>query len=102
MPDAEYLSTSAKVFVEENVFVARGREIVFDGFTKILKSSSKEEDILPNLKEGDSLKRETIDSNKNLLSLLKIFKAPVRDRKKRLTDHQLMQTLFQLFKIEDM
>ena len=61
MPDAEYLSTSAKVFVEENVFVARGREIVFDGFTKILKSSSKEEDILPNLQEGDSLKRETID-----------------------------------------
>ncbi len=61
MPDAEYLSTSAKVFVEENVFVARGREIVFDGFTKILKNSSKEEDILPNLQEGDSLKRETID-----------------------------------------
>ncbi len=61
MPDAEYLSTSAKVFVEENIFIARGREIVFDGFTKILKSSSKEEDILPNLQEGDSLKRETID-----------------------------------------
>ena len=61
MPDAEYLSTSAKVFVDKNVFVARGREIVFDGFTKILKSSSKEEDILPNLQEGDSLKRETID-----------------------------------------
>ena len=61
MPDAEYLSTSAKVFVEENVFVARGREIVFDGFTKILKSSSKEEDILPNLQESDSIKRETID-----------------------------------------
>jgi DNA topoisomerase-1 len=61
MPDAEYLSTSAKVFVEENVFIARGREVVFDGFTKILKSSSKEEDILPNLQESDSLKRETID-----------------------------------------
>ena len=26
MPDAEYLSTSAKVFVEENVFIARGEK----------------------------------------------------------------------------
>ena len=55
LPDAEYLSTSAKIVVEDNTFIARGRELVFDGFTKVLKSSSKEEDILPSLNEGDSV-----------------------------------------------
>ena len=61
MPDAEYLSSSAKIFVGEHTFVARGRELVFDGFTKVLKNSSKEEDILPFLKEGDSIQMETVD-----------------------------------------
>ena len=61
MPDAEYLSSSAKIFVGEHIFVARGRELVFDGFTKVLKNSSKEEDILPFLKEGDPIQMETVD-----------------------------------------
>ena len=61
MPDAEYLSSSAKIFVGEHTFVARGRELVFDGFTKVLKGSSKEEDILPFLKEGDSIQMEKVD-----------------------------------------
>ena len=61
MPDAEYLSSSAKIFVGEHTFVARGRELVFDGFTKVLKNSSKEEDILPFLKEGDPIQMETVD-----------------------------------------
>ena len=61
MPDAEYLSTSAKTFVDEHIFVAKGRELVFDGFTKVLKTSSKEEDILPSLNEGDSLTVENIN-----------------------------------------
>ena len=61
LPDAEYLSTSAKIVIENNTFIARGRELVFDGFTKVLKSSSKEEDILPSLNEGDSIARKSID-----------------------------------------
>ena len=61
MPDAEYLSSSAKIFVGKHIFVARGRELVFDGFTKVLKNSSKEEDILPFLKEGDPIQMETVD-----------------------------------------
>ena len=61
MPDAEYLSSSANIFVGKHIFVARGRELVFDGFTKVLKNSSKEEDILPFLKEGDSIQMETVD-----------------------------------------
>ena len=46
MPDAEYLSTSAKINVDEYSFVAKGREVVFDGYTKIHQSSKAETDDL--------------------------------------------------------
>ena len=56
MPDAEYLSTSAKINIEEYTFSAKGREVVFDGYTKISQSiKSDDEDILPPLNEGESL-----------------------------------------------
>ena len=61
LPDAEYLSTSAKIYVEEKIFVARGRELVFDGFTKILKTSSKDEDILPSLHENQLITTDGIE-----------------------------------------
>ena len=53
LPDAEYLSTSAKVYVGEKIFVAKGRELVFDGFTRVLKTSSKEEDIYLHYKRAN-------------------------------------------------
>ncbi len=57
MPDAEYLSTSAKINIGEYTFYAKGREIVFDGHTKISQpSKSDDEDILPPLREGEELK----------------------------------------------
>ena len=61
LPDAEYLSTSAKILVNEKIFAAKGRELVFDGFTKVLKSSSKEEDILPSLQKADFINKKSID-----------------------------------------
>jgi len=61
LPDAEYLSTSAKVYVGEKIFVARGRELVFDGFTRVLKTSSKEEDILPSLQEGQLISMDRVE-----------------------------------------
>ena len=61
LPDAEYLSTSAKVYVGEKIFVARGRELVFDGFTRVLKTSSKEEDILPSLQEGQLINMDRVE-----------------------------------------
>jgi len=61
LPDAEYLSTSAKVYVGEKIFVARGRELVFDGFTRVLKTSSKEEDILPSLQEGQLISMDSVE-----------------------------------------
>ncbi len=61
LPDAEYLSTSAKVYVGEKIFVAKGRELVFDGFTRVLKTSSKEEDILPSLQEGQLISVDRVE-----------------------------------------
>ena len=61
LPDAEYLSTSAKVHVGEKIFVAKGRELVFDGFTKVLKTSSKEDDILPSLQEGQLISIDSVE-----------------------------------------
>ena len=61
LPDAEYLSTSAKVYVGEKIFVAKGRELVFDGFTRVLKTSSKEEDILPSLQEDQLISMDSVE-----------------------------------------
>ena len=56
MPDAEYLSTSAKININEYTFSAKGREVVFDGYTKVSKPiKSDNDDILPPLEEGESL-----------------------------------------------
>jgi len=56
MPDAEYLSTSAKINFDKYTFSARGREVIFDGFTKISQPfKSDGDDILPPLLEGDAL-----------------------------------------------
>ena len=64
MPDAEYLSTSAKITVDNNVFVAKGRELIFDGFTKILNYDSKDDDILPSLKEFDHIDLKEVFTEK--------------------------------------
>ena len=56
MPDAEYLSTSAKINISDYTFSAKGREVVFDGYTKIYQSlKSDNDDILPPLEEGEML-----------------------------------------------
>ena len=73
MPDAEYLSTSAKINIGEYTFSARGREVIFDGFTKISQPMKSDgDDILPPLSEGD-----TLDLNKIKLEQ-KFTKPPAR------------------------
>ena len=62
MPDAEYLSTSAKINVGEYTFSAKGREVVFDGYTKVsqpLRSDS--DDILPPLAEDEALQLNKVN-----------------------------------------
>ncbi|MFL2699682.1 MAG: type I DNA topoisomerase [Gammaproteobacteria bacterium] len=57
MPDAEYLSTSVKIDHEGYIFSAKGREVVFDGYTKITGNTSKDpsNSILPPLSQGEHL-----------------------------------------------
>jgi len=71
MPDAEYLSTSVKINLGQYTFSATGREIVFDGYSKIMNSSGKDKDeeILPSLDENEIL-------NLNKLNLDKKFTKP--------------------------
>ncbi len=62
MPDAEYLSTSAKINMGEYTFTAKGREIVFDGYTKISQPFKSDDDnILPPLEEGEILKLNEVN-----------------------------------------
>lgn len=61
LPDAEYLSTSAKIIINENTFIAKGREVIFDGYTNIFQNVSQEENILPSLSEGDEVKIEKVN-----------------------------------------
>ncbi len=61
LPDAEYLSTSAKIIINENTFVAKGREVIFDGYTNVFQNISQEENILPSLSEGDGVKIEKVN-----------------------------------------
>ena len=62
MPDAEYLSTSVKINMGEYTFSAKGREIVFDGYTKISQPFKSDDDnILPPLEEGEILKLNKVN-----------------------------------------
>ena len=61
MPDAEYLSTSVKINMGEYTFSAKGREIVFDGYTKISQPFKSDDDILPPLEEGEILKLNEVN-----------------------------------------
>ena len=65
MPDAEYLSTSAKINIDEYIFSAKGREIIFDGHTKVYQEvKSDNDDILPPLEEGEILNLDEIKLDK--------------------------------------
>ena len=65
MPDAEYLSTSAKINISDYTFSAKGREVVFDGYTKIYQSQKSDNDhILPPLEKGETLNLSDIKLDK--------------------------------------
>ena len=73
MPDAEYLSTSAKVFVEENVFIARGREVFLMDSQKFLRVHQRKRIFFQIFKRAILSKEKLLISNKNLLSLPQDF-----------------------------
>jgi len=64
LPDAEYLATNAKIQLDEYQFSATGREVVFDGFTRVVKAKSddKESNTLPSLELNQQLILKDIDN----------------------------------------
>ena len=64
LPDAEYLATNAKIQLDEYFFSATGREVVFDGFTRIVKSKSDDQDssILPPLAVNQNLTLKDLEN----------------------------------------
>ena len=72
MKDAKYLSTSAKIILDQYTFTAKGREVVFDGYTKIARPSSQDDAILPPLSKGEILSLDTLNKEQ------KFTKPPAR------------------------
>ena len=74
MPDAKYLSINAKVVFDDYVFSARGREVIFDGYTKVSVPNAKKSDQenLPSLEQGQVLKLVEVKNEK------KFTKPPAR------------------------
>ncbi|GAA7457103.1 type I DNA topoisomerase [Helicobacter pylori] len=62
MQDALFESQSVVVACEKGEFKASGRKLLFDGYYKILGNEDKDK-LLPNLKENDPIKLETLESN---------------------------------------
>jgi len=67
MPPAEYLSTSVSVAASGFELRAKGRILKFDGYTRVLPQQSKpgEDDVLPEMKEGEALKLLKLDPSQH-------------------------------------
>ena len=72
MKDAEYLSTSAKIILDNYIFTAKGREVVFDGYTRIARPINQDDAILPPLSKGEILSLNILNKEK------KFTKPPAR------------------------
>ncbi|MWV13407.1 type I DNA topoisomerase [Pseudomonas sp. R-28-1W-6] len=67
MPPAEYLSTSVTVAAGTFELRAKGRILKFDGYTKAQPQQSKpgEDDVLPDMNEGEALKLIKLDPSQH-------------------------------------
>ena len=67
MPPAEYLSTSVTAKAGDFDLRAKGRILKFDGYTRALPQQSKpgEDDVLPDMKEGEALKLIKLDPSQH-------------------------------------
>ncbi|MBC9251376.1 DNA topoisomerase I [Pseudomonas alcaligenes] len=67
MPPAEYLSTSVSVAAGNFELRAKGRILKFDGYTKAQPQQSKpgEDDVLPEMNEGEALKLIKLDPSQH-------------------------------------
>ena len=108
LPDAEYLATNAKIQLEEYIFSATGREVVFDGFTRIVKSKSddQEANILPPLEVNQQLTLRDLENKQKYTKPPARFSeaALVKELEKRGIGRPstYANILFLQFRIEDM
>jgi len=66
MPPAEYLSSNITVTAADIELKARGRTLVFDGFTRVMAPSKQDDDVLlPTVKAGDVLTLIDIDPSQH-------------------------------------
>lgn len=67
MPPAQYLSTSVTVAAGDFELRAKGRILKFDGYTRVLPQQSKpgEDDVLPEMVQGEALKLIQIDPSQH-------------------------------------
>jgi DNA topoisomerase-1 len=66
MPPAEYLSSNITVQAADVELRARGRTMVFDGFTKVVAPSKQDDDLLlPTVKSGDVLQLIKVDPSQH-------------------------------------
>ena len=67
MPPAQYLSTTVSVAAGDFELRAKGRILKFDGYTRVLPQQSKpgEDDVLPDMAEGEALKLLQLDPSQH-------------------------------------
>jgi len=62
MPDAEYTSTTVTAVAGDYELTVKGRIVRFDGYTRVMQPAGRKEDlVLPDLKEGESLQLRKLD-----------------------------------------
>ncbi|MDY7024908.1 MAG: type I DNA topoisomerase [Pseudomonadota bacterium] len=61
MNPARYLTTTLTIDTAGHELKAKGRVVVFDGFTRVYSSGKSDDPVLPDVKEGDTLKLDQLD-----------------------------------------
>lgn len=85
MSNAEYFGVTADIENGDYIFRATGSKLVFEGYLKVYAADMDEDKLLPELKEGQSLKCESIKSEQS-------FTQPPA----RFTEASLVKTLEEL------
>lgn len=103
MTPAEYLSSTLTVEASNVELKAKGRTLVFDGFTRVRGANKSDDDVLlPAVKVGEVLKLEKLDPSQHFTKPPARFTEAslVKElEKKALVVHRHMLRLFQRFKI---
>lgn len=65
MPPAKYLSVTLIVEVGDVELKARGRTMTFDGYTKVMPPAKNDDNLLPDVKQGETLVLDKLDPSQH-------------------------------------